>query len=239
MDVAILCGGEGTRLRPLTYAVPKPLLPLGSKPILEITINRMREQGFTKFYLMVNYKADMIRSYFGSGSTFGVDIEYVSEKTKLGTAGPLYALKEKVSDPFIVMNADLLTRLDFNKLVRFHQTTKADLTVALKRFEKRLAYGLVEIDDGGTVISLKEKPTVSYLVNSGIYVVSRSALEIVPENTVFQMTDLIQKCLEQDLVVKGYEFTEAWQDIGRMDDYMRVLSDIQNGQDSDTEMVFE
>ena len=119
MDASILCGGEGTRLRPLTYIVPKPLLPFGSRPILEVILERMKKQGFRKFYLMVDYKADMIRDYFGNGKSLGTDIEYIKERESRGTAGPLSALKEKITSPLVVMNGDLLTDLDFNKMLEF------------------------------------------------------------------------------------------------------------------------
>jgi NDP-sugar pyrophosphorylase family protein len=238
MIAAILCGGEGTRLRPLTYAVPKPLLPLGSKPILEVTISRLREQGFRKFYLMVNYKAEMISSYFGSGSNFDVEIEYVQEKTKRGTAGPLYDLKSIVDGSIMVMNADLLTQLNFKKLMEYHEKEKANLTVALKCFERKLAYGIVDMDESNNIMGIKEKPSVSYLVNSGIYVLDSDTLSIIPETGVYLMTDLILDALKANKKVVGYQFTESWRDIGRMDDYMKVISDIENGHESDTDGVF-
>jgi NDP-sugar pyrophosphorylase family protein len=238
MIAAILCGGEGTRLRPLTYAVPKPLLPLGAKPILEVTISRMKEQGFKKFILMVNYKAEMISSYFGSGSNFDVEIEYVQEKTKRGTAGPLSELMGKMDAPFIVMNADLLTNLSFINLMKFHTDCKSDLTIALKKFDKKVAYGVAEIEPDHLVKSLREKPTVSFLVNSGIYVLSPNMLTSIPTDGVYHMTDLISDSIARGKKVLGYQFTEAWRDIGRMDDYMKAISDIENGQESDTDGVF-
>ena len=132
MEASILCGGEGTRLRPLTYIVPKPLLPFGSKPILEVILEKMKKQGFRKFYLMVDYKADMISDYFGNGMNLGTDIEYIKERESRGTAGPLSALKERVISPLVVMNGDLLTDLDFNKMLEFHRSQNADFTIALK-----------------------------------------------------------------------------------------------------------
>ncbi|MFQ5833399.1 MAG: sugar phosphate nucleotidyltransferase [Candidatus Thorarchaeota archaeon] len=238
MDAAILCGGEGTRLRPLTYAVPKPLLPLGSKPILEVTLTKMRDQGFKTFYLMTNYKSEMIRSYFGTGATFGVEIEYFEEKNPRGTAGPLSELKDHQTSPFVVMNADLLTNLRFKDLLSFHKNRGADLTIALKKFERSIAYGIVEIQDDDSVSSIEEKPRFSFLVNSGIYAVSPSVLPLIPNDGIFQMTDLIDVAISKGMNVVGYEFSESWRDIGRLDDYMKAISDIENGVDSDTEGLF-
>ncbi|MDF1540273.1 MAG: sugar phosphate nucleotidyltransferase [Candidatus Thorarchaeota archaeon] len=238
MIAAILCGGEGTRLRPLTYAVPKPLLPLGSKPILEVTISRMKEQGFNTFYLMVNYKADMISSYFGTGLNFGVDIRYIQEKTKRGTAGPLADLCDLVDQPFVAMNADLLTNIDFVNMMKFHKKQDSDLTVALKRFDRKVAFGVVEVDSDSIVKSLQEKPTVSFLINSGIYIVNPEILHSIPKDTLYNMTDLINDSVKAGKSVQGYQFTEPWRDIGRLDDYMKVISDIENGLESDTDGVF-
>ncbi|MFX1483538.1 MAG: sugar phosphate nucleotidyltransferase [Promethearchaeota archaeon] len=238
MQAAILCGGEGTRLRPLTYAVPKPLLPLGAKPILEITISRMKEQGFRTFFLMVNYKADMIKSYFGSGSTFDVDIRYFEEKERRGTAGPLFQLKGRIDSPIVVLNADLLTSLKYEQLMKFHEEKGADITVALKQFRRRIAYGVVDVDENSMILSLQEKPELSYLINSGIYVLSPSVLDLIPYEGEYAMTTLIEDAQKNHLKVVGYEFTDPWRDIGRMDDYMKALSDIENGEETDTDGVF-
>jgi NDP-sugar pyrophosphorylase family protein len=238
MQAVILCGGEGTRLRPLTYAVPKPLLPLGAKPILEITIGRMKDQGFRTFFLMVNYKADMIKSYFGTGSNFGVEIRYYEEKERRGTAGPLFQLKGEVESPIVVLNADILTGLNYQSLMRFHNDKDADLTVALKKFQRKMEYGIVDVNEDSMVLGLQEKPMLSYLVNSGIYVVSPSAMELIPESGVFPMTTLINESLKSGLRVVGYEFADSWRDIGRMDDYMKAVSDLENGEETDMEGVF-
>lgn len=235
MDACILCGGEGSRLRPLTLAVPKPLLPIGAKPILEVMLSRMKQQGFRKFYLMVNYKADMIRSYFGSGSSLGVDIEYLEEKTKRGTAGPLTALRGIVDSPFVVMNADLLTSIHFDDLLKFHNKNEASMTVALKRFDRKIEYGVVDIGPDLRLTKIQEKPTFSFMINSGIYALSPEVIELVPEDREYQMTELIPNAISSGKKVLGYQFTEAWRDIGRFDDYMKVIADIGNGLESDIE----
>ncbi len=238
MIASILCGGEGTRLRPLTYAVPKPMLPLGSKPILEVTLSRMKEQGFKKFYLMVNYKAEMISSYFGSGSSFGVEIIYIQEREKRGTAGPLSELKGKVDTPFVVMNSDLLTDLNFSNLMKFHSDQSADLTVALKRVDRKVSYGVVDLDSENNITEISEKPTFTFLINSGIYVVSPETLILIPNEGLFQMTELIPEALKKGKKVVGYQFTEPWRDIGRMDDYLKTINELDNEQVPDSDSVF-
>jgi NDP-sugar pyrophosphorylase family protein len=238
MEAAILCGGEGTRLRPLTYAVPKPLLPLGSKPILEVMINRMKEQGFRKFHLMVNYKSEMIRSYFGSGTNYDVEIEYYHEKTKRGTAGPLVDLLEKIDTDFVVLNADLLTSISFVDLVNYHNSVKSEITVALKKFERNIAYGVADVGPESRIIQIREKPEVRFLINTGIYVLSKKILELIPNNKEYQMTELISDAILNKRTVFGYEFSDAWRDIGRMDDYMKVIGDLENGRESDLDGFF-
>jgi len=238
MEASILCGGVGTRLRPLTYAVPKPLLPLGPKPILEVVITRMRDQGFKTFYLMVNYKADMIEDYFGTGENFGVNIEYSEEMTKRGTAGPLSALKGRITCPLVVLNSDLLTSLDFTKLREYHESRISDMTVALKKLDKKLAYGVVEVDSDSRITSMREKPNLCFHINSGIYVLSPKTLSLIPDEGEFQMTELIDIALSRGLKVIGYGFEESWIDIGRLDNYMKAISDLESERDSDTDRVF-
>lgn len=238
MDVSILCGGKGTRLRPLTYIVPKPLLPCGSKPILEIILTRMKEFGFSKFYLMVDYKAEMIRNYFGNGKSLGMDIEYIKEKTSRGTAGPLSVLKKRITSPLVVMNGDLLTDLDFNKMMEFHQAENADLTMALKKYQQDIVYGTVEVDSDSRIVKLKEKPTLTFLINSGIYILSANALSLIPDKGVYLMTDLIDQLIANGSKVVGYEFTEAWHDIGRLDNYMKNFVKEENHSDSTMDEIF-
>jgi len=229
MDIAFLCGGEGTRLRPLTYAVPKPMLPIGPKPILEINITKAREYGFRRQFLMVNYKSEIIRGYFGDGSTLDVEIRYFEERERRGTAGPLTSLKEHVIDPFIVMNADVLTDLDLKKLWQFHKSEKASLTVALKRVKLDIPYGVASLDEDSMISQLDEKPTIEYLINAGIYCVSPGLLDNIPLSGVYHMTQLIDDCLAKDQRVLGFIFEDSWRDIGRLDDYMKARYD--NGDD--------
>ena len=224
MDIAYLCGGEGARLRPLTYAVPKAMLPIGPKPILEINIQRAKDLGFKRHLLMVNYKAEVIREYFRDGALLGVEIQYFTEKERKGTAGPLLFLKDVVTEPFVVMNADILTDLNLKKLLKFHNSQGADLTVALKRVDLNIPYGVVKVASQDSIESIDEKPILEFLINSGIYVISPSLLDIIPETGMYPMTSLIADAKERGMNVLGYQFTESWKDIGRLDDYIKALN---------------
>ncbi len=228
MDIAYLCGGEGVRLRPLTYIVPKPMLPIGSKPILEINILKAKEQGFKRIFLLVNYKAEVIESYFGNGEDFGVEIKYIHEEEPRGTAGPLVNLLTEVNEPLVVMNADILTDLDLPKLVEFHKSKTCQLTMGLKRIRMSIPYGLVQLDAEKTLKSIEEKPEREFLINSGIYVVSREAIEIIPPYGMYHMTDLIDALITSGKRVAGFEFDNQWRDIGRLDDYLEATSIAEN-----------
>lgn len=236
MDIAYLCGGEGTRLRPLTYTVPKPMLPIGHKPILEINIQRACKFGFKRHLLLVNYKAEVIREYFQDGSILGVDIQYFTEKERRGTAGPLLFLKDVVTEPFVVMNGDILTDLDLKALIKYHKSNNAMLTIALKRVEMNIPFGVVKVDDSEVVESIDEKPNLKFLINSGIYVVSPELLDIIPENGMYPMTTFIEDAKKNGMSVLGYEFDDPWKDIGRLDDYFKAF----NGSDeNDTVIEFK
>jgi NDP-sugar pyrophosphorylase family protein len=187
---------------------------------------------------MVNYKAEMIQSYFGSGSSFGIELEYFNEEYPRGTAGPLSVLKGRVNSPLVVMNSDVLTNLRFSGLVQFHQQQNADLTVALKELNRRLAYGIVDVGDDMVISGFREKPHLTFLINSGIYVLSPDAISLVPDSGRLLMTELIERAVEVGMKVTGYKFTEEWVDIGRLDNYMRTLGNLEDGIESDTEMVF-
>ncbi len=229
MDIAFLCGGEGTRLRPLTYVVPKPMLPIGPKPILEINITRARNYGFNRYFLMVNYKAEVISGYFGDGSDFNVDIQYFEEKERRGTAGPLSSLSDSVKEPFIVMNADVLTNLDLKQLIKFHKSKNATLTVALKHVSMNIPYGVATIDENDHMIEIVEKPIAEYLINAGIYCLSPEALDLIPATGMYQMPELMNDIRRADLEVLGYKFEESWRDIGRMNDYLEAFQESENG----------
>lgn len=225
MDIAYLCGGEGTRLRPLTYAVPKPMLPIGPKPILELNIIKAKEYGFKRFFLMVNYKAEIIRNYFGNGNDFGVAIQYFEELEARGTAGPILFLKDIIKDPIVVMNADILTDVNLKTLLLEHKKKKADLTVALKRIEINIPYGIAKLTENDSIQSLEEKPTYEFLINSGIYIVSPCMIDFIPETGIYHMPQLIDDGIKNEKNIIGHVFDESWRDIGRLDDYIKAFNE--------------
>jgi len=228
MKAVILAGGLGTRLRPLTQIIPKPLLPVGEKSLLEITILNLKRFGFDEVILATNYKSDLFESYFGDGSKFGIKVTYSKEKEPLGTAGPLLLVKDKLTEPFLVMNGDILTNLDFSKLIGFHKTNSADFTVVSKIIEHPLHYGVVKAEDS-RVTAIEEKPVIESEINAGIYALSPVALSRIPENRFFTMTELIKSLISNRNKVLRYKLDDYWLDIGQMSDYKKAQDDIKQG----------
>lgn len=224
MKAVILAGGEGTRLRPLTYSIPKPLLPIGRKPILEIIIERLREHGFIDIILNVGYKSELIEAYFRDGSNLGVNIAYSQDVKPCGTCGPVKLVEHLIDgEPFVTMNGDLLTELDFTEMYQTHIDSSAELTVAVTGYATKLPYGVVELRDS-RITSIREKPELRFMINAGIYVVSPSALGIVPEEEFFNMTDLIQVMIDQGRKVQTFVIDCEWRDLGNMETYQEVNS---------------
>lgn len=219
--VILMAGGLGTRLRPLTNECPKPLLEVGDKPILETIIEGFRSHGFYRFYLSVNYKADMIEDYFGDGSTWGADITYVHEDKRLGTAGPLSLLPERPDETLIVMNGDLLTTLNFAHLLDFHHEQDSAATMCVREYEVQVPYGVVETEDQ-QMVGLDEKPMHRHFVNAGIYVLEPHALDCVPVNAFFDMPDLFEALIERGETASVFPVREYWQDVGQKDDFHRA-----------------
>ena len=219
MKAVILAGGEGARLRPLTYSIPKPLLPIGRKPILEIIIERLREHGFTDIILNVGYKAELIEAYFRDGSSLNVKITYFREDSPCGTCGPVKLVEHLLDgQPFVTMNGDLLTDLDFGEMCQAHLDMSAELTMATKAYTVTLPYGVIDMQDSKIAL-IREKPRLEFLINAGVYVISPSALDVVPEGEFFDMTDLIQTLADQGRKVETYYIDGEWQDLGTMESY--------------------
>ena len=214
----ILAGGKGTRLRPLTAVFPKPLVPLGDKPILEILLRRLRGFGFRKVTLCTGYLASMIRILCGDGSEFGLDIEYSHEEEPLGTVGPLGYI-DNLTDPFIVMNGDLLTTLNFNAMLDFHLERQADITIGSYRRDVKIDFGVIDSDESGNFVGFREKPTFHFEVSMGVNILGRRAMEFVEPGKYFDMPDLILKVHESGGTVCCFREDCFWLDIGRMDDY--------------------
>jgi len=216
--VVIMAGGLGERLRPFTEKVPKPLLNVGGKSMIQIVIERFREQGVKQFFISVNYKAEMIEEYLGDGSNFRVEIKYLKEKKRLGTAGSLSLLPKEISSPFFVVNADVITDLDFRTIYQFHRDNSPDLTVAVKKVSYQVPYGTIEVEHG-QIISLSEKPHIKKYVNAGIYILEPRVIEEIPVSQLFDMTDLINKLISQGRMVSSYLINGTWVDVGQKRDY--------------------
>lgn len=222
--VILMAGGEGTRLRPLTETCPKPLLRIGNKPILENIIENFTEQGFRHFYISVNYLADAIKDHFGDGRKFGVNIEYLHEKNRLGTAGGLSILPTIPTDPVIVMNGDLLTNVRFDEMLNYHIDQKAMATMAVREYEYQIPYGVVDIKNN-MLIRIDEKPVKKHYVSAGIYVLSPEAIGAIPKDKYFDMTTLFENVLKVTPNVASYTLQEYWLDIGRIEEFERAQKD--------------
>jgi dTDP-glucose pyrophosphorylase len=225
--VVLMAGGRGSRLRPLTDSVPKPLLKIGDKPVLELILAELANQGFKRFYMAVNYKAEMVRSHFGDGSTWGAEINYVQEETELGTAGALTLLPEQPQTPLIVMNGDLITKLDFRHLLRFHNQEKSAMTMCVRRYDFQVPYGVVTLGSSG-VQAIEEKPVQEFFVNAGIYVLSPEVVATLPRNSHIDMPTVLSSMLAEKKKVSAFPITEYWIDIGKLDDYQQAQSDAAN-----------
>lgn len=228
VSAVIMAGGKGTRLRPLTEDIPKPMLPVGGRPLLEVIIDQLREAGIHRVNLTTHYKADVIAKHFGDGSEFGVDIQYVEEDKPLGTAGAL-GLIENPDEPLLVINGDILTRVDFRAMLDFHKDHQADLTVAVRRYEFRIPYGIVETE-GAKVVGASEKPTLQHFVIAGIYLLGPEARRNVPEDERYDMPELIDELIGRGRSVVCFPVREYWLDIGQVDDYQQAQSDVASGE---------
>ncbi len=224
IPVILMLGGLGTRLAPLTHDCPKPMLKVGDRPILEIIVNNLKDHGFRNFIFCVNYKADIIQNYFQDGSKFDVTITYQYEDKKLGTAGALSLLKNKISSPCLVMNGDVITSVDFTKLIDNHINSKADITMAIRQYELQIPYGVVKTDRN-KVLSIDEKPHHKFFVNAGIYTINPDVLELIPENDHYNMTTFIEQLLEVRKTINVFPIHEYWIDIGQLDDYGKAQKD--------------
>jgi dTDP-glucose pyrophosphorylase len=222
--VILMAGGLGTRLRPLTEDIPKPMLKVGNKPILETIIKNFAAYGFVNITISLNYKAEMIREYFKDGSDFGVNIDYIEENTRLGTAGALSLLTEQPNEPFFVMNADLLTDVNFSNLLDFHCFGNANATMCVREYEYQIPYGVVETNES-YIVSIVEKPIKKFFVNAGIYVLSANIFEFIPKNEFFDMPTLFNILIEKHKKVLSFPIHEYWLDIGRMSDFEQAQSE--------------
>lgn len=222
--VMLMAGGLGSRLRPLTDECPKPLLKVGSKPLLEIILENFLEYGFRRFYISVNYKAEMVKEHFSDGSRWGIEIRYVHEDQRLGTAGALSLLAERPALPLIVMNGDLLTKVNFQHLLDFHAEHRARATMCVREYDFQVPYGVVRIDNH-RVLGIDEKPVHRFFVNAGIYVLEPEVLDLIPSGTYFDMPELFTKLIDRKDETTVFPVREYWLDIGHMEDFARANGD--------------
>jgi dTDP-glucose pyrophosphorylase len=227
LSAVVMAGGYGTRLQPLTMDIPKPMLPVGNRPLMERIIERLRAAGIRRVNVMMHYKPEVIIEHFGDGCQFGVELNYVREEQPLGTAGAL-GLMSPPEGPSLVINGDILTELSFQTMIDFHQEHCADMTVGVRKYEVQVPYGVIETRDV-EVLSLVEKPSLSFFINAGIYLLEPVAYRFIPNGRRFDMTDLIECLLNNGRRVISFPIREYWLDVGQHADYEQAQDDLRNG----------
>ncbi len=222
--VVLMAGGLGKRLRPLTNHCPKPMLQIGEKPVLETIIHHFIEQGFYQFCISINYKAEQIKTYFGDGSKWGVEIQYIQEEARMGTVGSLSLFPIKTEKPIIVMNADILTKVNYQQLLTFHLEQQVEATVAVRSYEFQVPYGVVKVNKD-RLIGFDEKPVQTSFINAGIYVLNPNLLKKIPSNLYFDMNQLFEIMLNDNEAISVFPIREYWIDIGGIEDFKQAKLD--------------
>lgn len=222
--VILMAGGLGMRLRPLTETVPKPMIPVGDKPLLERIITHFQDQGFSRFTLSLNYLGHIIRDHFGDGSSLGVEIDYVEETRRMGTGGALSLIPRRPDEPFVVMNGDIMTTTSFGTMMDFHAETVSAVTICAREFNMQVPYGVLNADDT-TLVSMEEKPVHKHLVNAGIYALSPLVFEHIRDDEPLDMPDLINRVKDAGHKVSVFPVREYWMDIGRIEDLARARAE--------------
>ncbi len=228
--VVILAGGKGTRLKPYTTVFPKPLMPIGEMPILEVVLRQLKSYGFKKITLSVSHLAELIQKFFGDGSQLGLDIGYCMEDNPLGTAGSI-SLVEDLTDPFMVMNGDLLTTIDYIAMVRGHIDSDATATIGVLPRDVKIDFGVLELGDKGELLAYIEKPKFEYMVSMGINVFNKSVLEFIPYGQYLEIPTLMMNLKEAGKPVLTYRGDCEWFDIGRPDDYERAVIEFERSKE--------
>jgi NDP-sugar pyrophosphorylase family protein len=227
MKAIILAGGKGTRLKPYTTVFPKPLMPIGDKPILEIVVRQLKSYGFDEIIMAVGHLAELIMTFFNDGSKYGIRIKYAREDQPLGTAGPLALMKDELNETFLMMNGDVLSTLNYFDLVNYHKMDGAIATIALKKRRVKIDFGVPEMDEDNNIIGYTEKPEIEYLVSMGVYVFEPLVLDYIKPNEYLDFPDLIKRLIYGKATVKGYIYDGHWLDIGRPEDYDRANIEIE------------
>jgi len=226
VKAVILAGGKGTRLRPYTTAFPKPLMPIGDKPILEIVIQQLKSYGFDKIIMAVGHLAELIIAFLNDGSKYDIKIEYSREDKPLGTVGGLGLIKNELNEPFLVMNGDVLTTLNYSDLLNYNKMNGAIATIALKKRAIKIDFGVPEVGKDNNIVGYTEKPEIEYLVSMGVYAFDTRVLEYIKPNEYLDFPDLIKKMISNGETIKGYIYDGYWLDIGRTDDYEKANREI-------------
>lgn len=225
--VVLMAGGLGSRLRPLTNSVPKPMLPLGDKPIMERLINRLVECGYYNFYVTVNYLSEKIEEYFGDGKELGINIEYVHETKRTGTAGSLYYLKDKIDKPFIVMNSDLHVKsLDFRAMLKYHELNESVATMGVVNKTFQVPFGVIETKSD-VITDIKEKPDYEYLINGGVYLLNSEVLKLIESDEFLDMPSLYRTLMSRGDKTLKYRIRGGWTDIGTHDEYKKLKDEFE------------
>jgi NDP-sugar pyrophosphorylase family protein len=226
-SAVVMAGGFGSRLQQVANGLPKPMLPVGGRPLLELIVDRLRAAGARRVHLATHYRGELISGHFGDGRPLGVDIRYLEEREPLGTAGALALLRDD-DEPLLVMNGDVLAAVDFRALWDFHRGAGADLTVAVRDEQLEIPYGVLELD-GANVTAVHEKPLLRYAISAGVYVLSPTARRVVPRGRRFDMPDLVGELLRTGRRVAAFPHEGYWIDVGRPDDYERAQEDWRTG----------
>jgi len=227
--VIIMAGGFGKRLKPLTNYIPKPMVKIDNTPILEIIINKFKKFGFNNFKITTHYKGNAIKNYFGNGKKLDVKIEYIEEKHPLGTVGVLKKIKKnQIVFPFILMNADILTKVDFASLLDFHNESKSEITICTKQYKLNVPYGVIQ-ETNRNVKAFIEKPNYIFNVNAGIYVLSKEIFNKLDNNKFLNMDTFLKKIISKKIKIKSYPLHEYWIDIGKIEDFKKAQMDISSG----------
>lgn len=225
-EVIVMAGGKGERLSPLTDNLPKPLVKIGDRPILEYSIMRLQKAGAKHFTFCLNHFAEKIQDHFGSGESWGLNFRYIIEQAQLGTIGGATLIDDFVYEDLLVINGDLLTTINFERFYAFFLEEDADMAVATIPYRFNLPYGIVEVDDKHVIGSVKEKPTFTYHINTGIYFVRRELLNLIPKGTRFDAIELIEKAMNEGRKVSSFPLLDYWIDIGQMEDYNKAQEDL-------------
>lgn len=228
--VIIMAGGLGTRLEDLTKEIPKPMLKVGEHPILQHIISGFKRNGYNRFLISVNYKAEIIENYFQDGNAHGVNIKYIKEEKRLGTGGGIDLAREYIEKPFFVINGDIFTSLNYHKMMTYHLEHGNHITIGTRKHVVKIPYGVIQTDED-KITGLVEKPETEYMINAGVYCLNPEVIKYVPSDQYFEITDLISLCIKSGEKVQSYEIEDYWMDIGHLNDYYKVNEEYKNIRD--------